>query len=262
MDGIFDHNIVKDIKTWPQQHLGHKFPMIVKTISNNERSGTGSKIPAHESIYRAIADRILFGDFYPGQAITLQGLADELSVSLTPVREAVRRLIAERALELHDNRRVSVPIISNTRYQEITSIRLFLEDKMAVNVAQTIDIKGIDEMSNYDDLLDASIMNGDVEQYMRNNFKFHFTLYNYSNCEVSLPIARALWTQIGPSHRIVCGRYGTGNLVDNHKEILAALRGKDMAALRFSLKQDIEQGNALAIGETTQPGKSNLVDRK
>jgi len=210
-------------------------------------SDTSRKTPTHESVYQAIAERVLFGDFHPGQPLTLQSLADGLSVSLTPVRDAVRRLVAEGALESHDNRRVGVPVVDRHRYSELISLRLFLEVKMALSALDHIDKKGIARMTAFDKALDLSIEQGDISQYLRSNYNFHFTLYEYSDCEVSLSIARSIWTRLAPPHRIVCGRYGTSNLEDRHKEILAALKAKDGEALRLSLIQDIDQGNELVM---------------
>jgi len=212
------------------------------------------KAPAHETIYQAIADRILFGEFHPGQRLTLQGMADELSVSLTPVRDAVRRLVAEGALVSHDNRRVSVPVVDRRTYRELINLRLFLEGKMAHSAIEHIDVNGIDRMAQFDDALDQAIDAGDIRKYMRSNFQFHFTLYEYSDCQVSLPIARSIWIQLGPSHRVVCGRFGTSNLTDRHKDILSALRLRDREALQLSLAQDIDQGNELVMSDPNSNG--------
>ena len=59
-----------------------------------------SNLPAHERIYRALRARIMHGLVEPGATMTLRGLAAEYGVSMTPVREAVRRLVAEGALTL------------------------------------------------------------------------------------------------------------------------------------------------------------------
>ena len=67
------------------------------------------KIPSHEVTYARLRDMILFGHLAPGAPVTIQGLITELDAGMTPVREAIRRLTAEGALVLHDNRRVSVP---------------------------------------------------------------------------------------------------------------------------------------------------------
>ena len=53
------------------------------------------KQPAHESVYQGLRQMILGGDFAPGQAVTIQGLVELLGAGMTPVREAIRRLISE-----------------------------------------------------------------------------------------------------------------------------------------------------------------------
>src|SRR5262249_30208271 len=60
-------------------------------------------------VYRALARGLMAGMFKPGEAVTLRTLATRLGTSAMPVREAVSRLIAERALILLPNRSVIVP---------------------------------------------------------------------------------------------------------------------------------------------------------
>ena len=87
---------------------------------------------AHERVYQQLRERILFGGIQPGRPVTLRGLADELQVSPMPVRESVRRLIAEGALDMHDNRRVSVPDMTREKFAEIIFARNALEPELAV----------------------------------------------------------------------------------------------------------------------------------
>ena len=63
-------------------------------------------------VYRALARGLMAGMFSPGEAVTLRILARRLGTSAMPVREAVSRLIAERALVLLPNRSVIVPRMS------------------------------------------------------------------------------------------------------------------------------------------------------
>ena len=65
--------------------------------------------PAHQIAYTRLRDMVLFGHLAPGDAVTIEGLVERLDLGMTPVREALRRLIAEGALTLQGNRRVSVP---------------------------------------------------------------------------------------------------------------------------------------------------------
>ena len=67
-------------------------------------------------VYRALARGLMAGMFKPGEAVTLRTLANRLGTSAMPVREAVSRLIAERALVLLPNRSVIVPRMSRARF--------------------------------------------------------------------------------------------------------------------------------------------------
>ena len=65
--------------------------------------------------------RIMHGQVPPGTALTLRGIAAEFGVSMTPAREAVRRLVAEGALKLSASGRVSTPELANERIEELAA---------------------------------------------------------------------------------------------------------------------------------------------
>jgi len=94
--------------------------------------------PTHERVYQSLRTMILFGDLRPGHAVTLLGIAEQLGVSITPVREAVRRLIAENALQFHGNRRISVPDMDQARLDELYDARLLLEPDLAAKAASSL----------------------------------------------------------------------------------------------------------------------------
>ena len=48
---------------------------------------------AHDRVYRGLRTRIMHGEIAPAQALTLRGIGKEFDVSMTPAREAVRRLV-------------------------------------------------------------------------------------------------------------------------------------------------------------------------
>ena len=87
----------------------------------------GAGLPAHERVYRRLRTMVLFGELEPGQAVTIQGLTDQLGVGMTPVREALRRLIAEGALAFQDNRRICVPVLDAAAVEQLGLARAALE---------------------------------------------------------------------------------------------------------------------------------------
>ncbi len=73
----------------------------------------------------------MHGELAPGAALTLRGIGRAFGVSMTPAREAVRRLVAEGALTLSSLGRVTTPELSPERIEELAAIRAMLEPEMA-----------------------------------------------------------------------------------------------------------------------------------
>ncbi|MEZ5778416.1 MAG: GntR family transcriptional regulator [Paracoccaceae bacterium] len=200
------------------------------------------KVPSHEVTYCRLRDMILFGQLTPGQPVTIQGLTSTLEAGMTPVREAIRKLIAEGALELRGNRRVLVPELSAARLEELAFARLTIEPRLAEIAVKGLKDSEISALARIDAVIDQAIETGDVHSYLLNNFRFHFTLYDLAGAPILLSLAQMLWLRFGPSLRVVCGRYGTSNLPDRHEEALEAMRARDGAALGQAIREDIRQG--------------------
>ncbi|MEY8842137.1 GntR family transcriptional regulator [Cribrihabitans sp. XS_ASV171] len=208
----------------------------------------GSKRPAHEQVYQRLRDMILFGELAPGQAVTIQGLTGTLGAGMTPVREAIRRLISDGALVHQDNRRVSVPVLGQQDIEELIFLRKTMEPELACLAGERLDTAGIDALERIDTRLDAAIAAGNVEGYLRFNHAFHAALNTAAEAPIMSDLVDRLWLRFGPSLRVVCGRFGTRNLPDRHKELLAALRASDAAAVRQAMLDDVEQGMLLMDG--------------
>ena len=201
-----------------------------------------TKRPEHQAIYLQIRNMILFGTLVPGQAVTIQGLIDDIGAGMTPVREAIRRLSAEGALETGGNRRIRVPEITRDRLDQISFARLSIEPRLTELAAEAMTDQTLAALDACDSEVDRAISDGDIEAYLEANYRFHFTLYDCANAEVLSKIATSLWLQVGPSLRIVCGRYGTANLPDKHSEALSALRAGNAQRAAEAIADDIRQG--------------------
>lgn len=207
-----------------------------------EGGAAAVKLPAHEIVYRTLRDRILFGDLAPGEAVTIQGLVQALGAGMTPVREAIRRLISEGALRFQDNRRVSVPVLTLTDLDEIVFLRKTIESQLARRAVGRVTPEALARLTQIDNALDRAIASGDVQGYLRQNYLFHAHLYAQSQAPVMAELADGLWLRFGPSLRVVCGRFGTQSLPDRHKDLLRALGSGDADAAEEAMRQDVEQG--------------------
>lgn len=220
---------------------------MIKNKAPAENTENGKR-PAHEQVYQTLKAQILFGEMAPGQAVTIQGLTDSLGVGMTPVREAIRRLISDGALIFQGNRRVSVPVLTANDVEQLIYVRKSTESELARRAAKRITAAQVDALEVIDDALDQAISVGDVAGYLKHNHAFHEALYQAADAPIMRDLADRMWLRFGPSLRVVCGRFGTQNLPDRHKDMLNALRGGDAAAAGRAMEQDVEQGMELMVG--------------
>lgn len=201
--------------------------------------------PAHERVYRALRARILSGEMAPGDSVTLRGLAEELGVSMTPAREAVRRLVAERALSMTASGRVAIPQPGARRLEELFRARELLEPELAVRALESVNSATISRLRGIDADLGRHVAEGDAAGYVRANNCFHTTLYALADAPALMALVESVWLQTAPIMRQVYGRLGTAALADYHAAALTALTGRDPEALAYAIRQDVAQGAAL-----------------
>lgn len=200
-----------------------------------------ARTPEHETTYRRLRDMVLFGGLVPGQRVTIHGIAGMLDAGMTPVREAIRRLTAEGALALHDNRRVSVPHLTCAQLDELAFARLAIEPQLARLAARNSSDGLADRLALIDCAVDRAIQAADVQGYLASNARFHFALYEAAEAPILLSLTRALWLRFGPSLRVIMESGGPSG-PDRHREAVTALRKGDEAGLAEALTDDIEQG--------------------
>lgn len=203
---------------------------------------TPAGAPAHQVIYGALRDLILFGELAPGEAVTIAGLSARLDAGMTPVREAIRRLTAEGALAFLGNRRVIVPDLTAANVSEIIYARQHLDPELARRACAHATPEDIAALEAIDIALDAAIARGDQRQYLEQNYRFHDCFYDLAQAPILADMARGLWLRFGPSLRVICGRIGTQNLPDMHKSMLAAMRAGNADAAGQAIREDVGQG--------------------
>ncbi|WP_101066920.1 GntR family transcriptional regulator [Roseovarius salinarum] len=227
---------------------------IAGNVDNGAEGAT--RLPAHEVIYRQLRDMVLFGDLTPGEPVTIKGLADRLGAGMTPVREAIRRLTAEGALDFQGNRRVCVPILGADGISEITLARQWVDPHLALRATEHAGLEDMTELAEIDATLDAAIARGDLRAYLEQNYRFHRRLYELARSPILADLAQGLWLRFGPSLRVVCGRMGTQNLPDRHKDMLDAMRARDAEAAARAIREDVIQGMEQVRRSLADPGVS------
>ncbi|MEM7528784.1 MAG: GntR family transcriptional regulator [Pseudomonadota bacterium] len=205
--------------------------------------------PANEQVYRSLRAELLEGALEPGASLTIRGVAAALDVSMTPAREAVRQLVAERALALTPSGRILVPLPNAAELDELFAARRLLEPELAERAARRVGrrVGGLlKALHAQDDALEAAIAAGDAQGYVRANMGFHASLYAAAGSPALMALVESVWLQTGPTMRRVYGVIGTRALQDFHETALAALSDGDAKALAEAIRADVDQGAALA----------------
>ncbi|MCJ8333807.1 MAG: GntR family transcriptional regulator [Epibacterium sp.] len=206
------------------------------------RSSAETSASAHERVYRALRTRIMHGEIAPGEALTLRGIGKEFDVSMTPAREALRRLVAEGALFLSSSGRVSTPELTNERIEELAALRALIEVELASRALPRAHMALIDRLQAINGVVAEMISKRDAVGYIRTNLEFHRTLYLRAQAPAMLAMAETVWLQLGPTMRSLYGRLGRTEPPHNHKLIIAALKAGDEPGLRLALRSDVTQG--------------------
>jgi len=207
-----------------------------------------STTAAHERVFRALRTRIMHGEIAPGEALTLRGIGKTYDVSMTPAREAVRRLVAEGALFLSSSGRVSTPALSNERIEELATLRALLEPELASRALPRAHFALIDRLEAINQGVSQVIARQDATGYIRMNLEFHRTLYLRAQAPAMLAMAETVWLQLGPTMRALYGRLNRTEPPYHHKLILAALKAGDDPGLRLAVRADSTQGLRMLKG--------------
>ncbi|SMP17199.1 GntR family transcriptional regulator [Shimia sagamensis] len=208
----------------------------------SSRPASDQSAAAHDRVYRSLRASIMYGELAPGAPLTLRGIGKEFGVSMTPAREAVRRLVAEGALTLSNSGRVATPELSSERLEELAALRALIEVELASRALPRAHMALIDRLVAINGTVADAVSKRDSVGYIRANLEFHRTLYLRAQAPAMLAMAETVWLQLGPTMRALYGRLRQTEPPHYHRLIIAALKAGDEPGLRLAVRSDVTQG--------------------
>lgn len=192
-------------------------------------------------VYSQIATALMEGKLRPGDRLRIRELAAELGTSVTPVRDAILRLVQDGALVMRSARDIRVASVTLKEYLEIRDIRLALEGMAAAEAAR---IATDEDVANMEALVarnERALADGDTLSAVSLNQQFHFEYCRRANMPVLLGILERLWLKMGPLIA-QCYQEGGREMIDGHYALLNAMRARDSQAARVAVQNDILSG--------------------
>ena len=148
-----------------------------------KQDGT-EKYSLRGKIFNILRQQILDGKYLPGDSLIETRLAEELGVSRTPIREAIRQLELEGLVDSIPNKGVIVRGISEKDIEDIYTIRKVLEGLAAKWAVEKIDDEELNNLKDKFELMEFYTKKGDIEQVAKLNTMFHEVIFNATKSSV------------------------------------------------------------------------------
>ena len=203
-------------------------------MTSTDSAGVAAELEPGTSVvgrcHEAIREMILSGQLAPGQKVHQAELAEQLSVSRVPVREALSRLNAEGLLQYRSNIGFSVARFNAAELSEIYLMRRLLETEMLLTVDfSALDLQGLEELHERMKTLDHRAA---PDVYQKLNVDFHFTIFRASPLTLLCQETERLWNMSAyyrSLHLFVAS--DVTHLSTEHERIVAAVRARDLGRL-------------------------------
>lgn len=206
-----------------------------------------SKGNLSEQVYGAIRSSLMNGRFSPGERLTIAGLAERMGVSITPIREAIFRLVSERALEMRAATSIHVRRLTPPELREIQVIRHHLEGEGAAQAARRINARSLQDLEELQVRFTKAAASDPLEA-SRLNRAFHFRVAEAAEMPLLFATIEGMWAQMGPLihlYHLNTPPRVVSSASHPHYAVLAALAAHDADAARSAIQADIALGSVM-----------------
>ncbi|WP_035098403.1 GntR family transcriptional regulator [Anoxybacteroides tepidamans] len=192
------------------------------------------KLNKQQHAYEIIRERIMTGVYAPGQRVVTSQLAAELSVSIIPVREALKKLEEEGLIQNKPNIGAIVTPIDHERYLEALSVLAVLSGYATALSAPRFPREQLAELRRMNEEMREALDAFDFRHFGQLNRKFHRFIYDYCGNPFLLETIEAVHARIDSIRRM-----GTAFIpmraresIQEHEQIIALIeQGADFAAI-------------------------------
>jgi DNA-binding GntR family transcriptional regulator len=190
-----------------------------------------------------VREAIVAGRLQAGERIRQQALADELGMSPTPVREALRGLVTEGWLELIPHVGVSVAEVNYDGIDEVYALREMIEGRLAAEAAQRITPAELRRIQGIQDAYKRASKNNDPGLARETNFQFHSAIWLAANWPTAMGILDTLWVK-APWVAMTGIRGRERRTIKEHDQVIAALTSGDPTRAQEALAAHVRSGRA------------------
>lgn len=196
-----------------------------------------STLTKAEAAYLELRARILDGSLQPGSLINQERLAADLGLSITPLREALRRLEAEELVTLRAHKMLSIVPLSRKELHELCLIRASLDPLAATLAAEEATTQQIHAIT----ALAARPRAPDLHGRLSTHQEFHHAIYEASHNKVLAGILDQLWARTDRYRIIVLHNHSFNQSTGaEHRKIAKAIHDRHGKAAADLMRRHVE----------------------
>jgi DNA-binding GntR family transcriptional regulator len=197
-----------------------------------------------EQVADFLREGIISGMFPRGSRLKQAEIAEQLQLSITPVREALKLLEAEGYVTGDSYRGAYVAPFDPSASVEVLELRLLLESRLTRSTAEKVTAQDITELRALADEFEKAFNVGDRAAARGVNYRFHRRLYSIADMPQTLHFVQILWARY--PFDLINAVAGRGkDAAREHDEILRALLDGDASAAMLAMRKHIESGWSL-----------------
>jgi DNA-binding GntR family transcriptional regulator len=194
-----------------------------------------------EYVAEFLREGILSGRFPRGTRLKQADIAEQLNLSITPVREAFRILEAEGYVLNETHRGVIVAPFDASATREINELRMLLESRLVLAAMEQMSPQNYVELGQLQREFEEAESRGDREAVRALNYRFHRQLYALAGQPQTLHFVQVLWAKYPfDLINLIGGR--PGRAAAEHRRLLKAMKAADRTSVLDALRKHIDAG--------------------
>lgn len=209
--------------------------------------------PLREMVYEELKIQILTGAIVPGTRMMEVELAEEMGVSRTPIREAIRKLEKEGLVTIEPRRGAYASMISTQDMVEILEVRQDLEGLAAYFAATRMKDDEMDELRRIAERYNEAVAAGSMQDMIRYDTQFHRMIVDSCNNKILVSMVEQLQELVLRFRYIYYDNFKRAEkMPDEHREIIEAIDSGDKDRARAAADIHIDRLKQLVIEEGVQ----------
>ncbi len=197
--------------------------------------------PLRDMVFDVLMNAIMQGQLSPGERLLEVQLADEMGVSRTPVREAIRRLELEGFVVMVPRKGAYVAGLSIDDVESVYEIRTALETLAVRLAAQRMEAADYEQLDELAGKMQQTWQEGDVDNWVNLDARFHELLYTFSRNERLISMMSNIMEQLSRYRIISLANVEVRqNSLNEHQTLIEALKRRDSDAAADAAAHHIE----------------------